>query len=107
MSPITGLLPGRPTEPIRPRLRRDRPDPVGRTSQIHRNPRTTADRGGLPARLGADLHRPPRPPVAAVRARQDRRQVAHDLRPIYTGVDADAAAQALAQFETNWGARYR
>src|SRR5437773_8425636 len=41
MSPITGLLPGRPTESLRPRLRRDRHDPVGRTSQIHRNPRTT------------------------------------------------------------------
>src|SRR5215210_7758267 len=41
MSPIMGLLPGRPTESLRPRLRRDRPDPVGRTSQIHRNPRTT------------------------------------------------------------------
>src|SRR5213593_4053734 len=42
MSPITGLLPGRPTESLRPRLRRDRHDPAGRTSQIHRNPRTTA-----------------------------------------------------------------
>src|SRR6266516_4723595 len=41
MSPIMGLLPGRPTESLRSRLRRDRPDPVGRTSQIHRNPRTT------------------------------------------------------------------
>src|SRR6266540_1868677 len=41
MSPIMGLLPGRPTESLRPWLRRDRPDPVGRTSQIHRNPRTT------------------------------------------------------------------
>jgi transposase len=38
-----GLLPGRPTESLRPRLRHDRPDPVGRTSQIHRNPRTTVD----------------------------------------------------------------
>src|SRR6266851_150507 len=42
MSPITGLLPGRPTESLRPRLHRDRHDPAGRTSQIHRNPRTTA-----------------------------------------------------------------
>src|SRR5947208_4245689 len=41
MSPIMGLLPGRPPESLRPRLRRDRPDPAGRTSQIHRNPRTT------------------------------------------------------------------
>jgi putative transposase len=41
MSPITGLLPGRPAETHRPRLRRDRHDPAGRTSQIHRNPRTT------------------------------------------------------------------
>src|SRR5213592_1232229 len=42
MSPITGLLPGRPPESLRPRLRRDRHDPAGRTSQIHRNPRTTS-----------------------------------------------------------------
>src|SRR6266540_1759437 len=41
MSPITGLLPGRPAESLRPRLRRDRHDPAGRTRQIHRNPRTT------------------------------------------------------------------
>src|SRR5207245_1335941 len=40
--PSSVLLPGRPTESLRSRLRRDRPDPVGRTSQIHRNPRTTA-----------------------------------------------------------------
>src|SRR5713101_4305819 len=39
--PIIVLLPGRPTESLRPRLRRDRHDPVGRTSQIHRNRRTT------------------------------------------------------------------
>src|SRR5712691_11600988 len=48
MSPIMGLLPGHPTESLRSRLRRDRPDPVGRTSQIHRNPRTTVRSGGLP-----------------------------------------------------------
>src|SRR5881409_2268469 len=41
MSPIMGLLPGRPPESLRPRLRRDRHDPAGRASQIHRNPRTT------------------------------------------------------------------
>jgi putative transposase len=35
-----------------------------------------------------------------------RRQVAKELRPIYTAVDADAAAEALAQFETSWGERY-
>src|SRR5438445_1664017 len=44
MSPITGLLPGHPAESLRPRLRRDRHDPTGRTSQIHRNPRTTDPR---------------------------------------------------------------
>jgi len=44
MSPIKGLLPGRPAESLRPRLRRDRHDPAGRTSQIHRNPRTTRER---------------------------------------------------------------
>ncbi|HKV67602.1 MAG TPA: IS256 family transposase [Gaiellales bacterium] len=35
-----------------------------------------------------------------------RRQVAKDLRPIYTAVDADAAAGALAAFETAWSKRY-
>jgi putative transposase len=35
-----------------------------------------------------------------------RRQVAKDLRPIYTAVDVDAAAEALATFEASWGERY-
>src|SRR5215208_5227391 len=32
-----------------------------------------------------------------------RRAVAKDLKPIYTAVDADAAAEALAAFEATWG----
>jgi putative transposase len=35
-----------------------------------------------------------------------RRKVAADLRPIYTAIDADAAAAALAQFEAAWSERY-
>jgi putative transposase len=35
-----------------------------------------------------------------------RRAVAKDLKPIYTAVDADAAAEALARFESDWGERY-
>jgi len=35
-----------------------------------------------------------------------RRKVAHDLRPVYTATDADAAAEALATFEADWGERY-
>jgi putative transposase len=35
-----------------------------------------------------------------------RRAVAKDLKPIYTAVDAEAAADALAAFETARGARY-
>jgi putative transposase len=35
-----------------------------------------------------------------------RRQVAKDLKPIYTAVDADAAAEALEAFEAAWGERY-
>jgi putative transposase len=35
-----------------------------------------------------------------------RRQVAKDLKPIYTALDADAAAEALAAFEQAWGERY-
>lgn len=35
-----------------------------------------------------------------------RKKVAHDLRPIYTALDADAAKQALERFETEWGERY-
>jgi putative transposase len=35
-----------------------------------------------------------------------RRAVANDLKPIYTAVDADAAAEALERFEADWGERY-
>jgi putative transposase len=35
-----------------------------------------------------------------------RRQVANDLKPIYTAIDADAAANALERFEADWGERY-
>jgi putative transposase len=35
-----------------------------------------------------------------------RRVVANDLKPIYTAVDADAAAEALERFEADWGERY-
>ena len=35
-----------------------------------------------------------------------RRAVAKDLKPIYTAVDADAAAEALATFEHEWGQPY-
>jgi putative transposase len=35
-----------------------------------------------------------------------RRQVAKELKPIYTAIDADAAAEALTAFEASWGERY-
>jgi putative transposase len=35
-----------------------------------------------------------------------RKTVAKDLRPIYTAVDADAAAEALTAFDAIWGERY-
>jgi len=35
-----------------------------------------------------------------------RRQVAKDLKPIYTAVDADQAAAALSNFDQAWGERY-
>ena len=35
-----------------------------------------------------------------------RRAIAKDLKPIYTAVDADTAAEALAAFEAEWGERY-
>src|SRR3984885_2162676 len=38
--------------------------------------------------------------------RREREQVARDLRPIYTAVDADAALQALADFDQKWGKRF-
>jgi putative transposase len=38
--------------------------------------------------------------------RKEREQVARDLRPIYTAVDADAALQALADFDEKWGKRF-
>jgi putative transposase len=38
--------------------------------------------------------------------RREREQVARDLKPIYTAVDADAAAQELEAFDEKWGARF-
>ena len=35
-----------------------------------------------------------------------RKKVAQDLKPIYTAIDADAAAEALNSFESEWGGRY-
>ncbi len=36
----------------------------------------------------------------------DRKQVARDLKPIYTAVDRDAAESALADFDKTWGKQY-
>jgi putative transposase len=38
--------------------------------------------------------------------RREREQVARDLRPIYTAVDADAAQAALEAFDEKWGSRF-
>src|SRR5207247_5014205 len=38
--------------------------------------------------------------------RREREQVARDLKPIYTAVDADAAQEALEAFDDKWGARF-
>jgi putative transposase len=38
--------------------------------------------------------------------RREREQVARDLKPIYTAIDADAAHQALERFDDKWGARF-
>jgi putative transposase len=38
--------------------------------------------------------------------RREREQVARDLKPIYTAVDADAAQQALERFDEKWGQRF-
>jgi putative transposase len=38
--------------------------------------------------------------------RREREQVARDLKPIYTAVDADAAQAALEQFDDKWGSRF-
>jgi putative transposase len=38
--------------------------------------------------------------------RREREQVARDLKPIYTAVDADAAQAALEHFDEKWGARF-
>ena len=38
--------------------------------------------------------------------RREREQVARDLKPIYTAVDADAAHQALETFDEKWGQRF-
>jgi hypothetical protein len=38
--------------------------------------------------------------------RREREQVARDLKPIYTAVDADAAHRELERFDEKWGARF-
>src|SRR3954468_13723503 len=38
--------------------------------------------------------------------RREREQVARDLKPIYTAIDADAAHQALERFDQQWGKRF-
>src|SRR5436189_4082635 len=38
--------------------------------------------------------------------RREREQVARDLKPIYTAVDADAAQTELERFDEKWGSRY-
>ena len=38
--------------------------------------------------------------------RREREQVARDLKPIYTALDADAAQQELERFDEKWGARF-
>jgi putative transposase len=38
--------------------------------------------------------------------RREREQVARDLKPVYTAVDADAAQQALEAFDEKWGKRF-
>src|SRR5438876_4192813 len=38
--------------------------------------------------------------------RREREQVARDLKPIYTAVDADAAQHALEAFDEKWGSRF-
>jgi putative transposase len=38
--------------------------------------------------------------------RREREQVARDLKPIYTAIDADAAQAALETFDEKWGQRF-
>ena len=38
--------------------------------------------------------------------RREREQVARDLKPIYTAIDADAAHQELERFDEKWGHRF-
>src|SRR5271156_4422123 len=38
--------------------------------------------------------------------RKEREQVARDLKPIYTALDADAAQEALERFHEKWGQRF-
>ena len=38
--------------------------------------------------------------------RREREQVARDLKPVYTAIDADAAQRELERFDEQWGARF-
>ena len=65
------------------------------------------DRGDLPEDDRPDMHRPPDPrqPASYV-PRREREQVARDLKPIYTAVDADHAQAELETFDEKWGQRF-
>src|SRR5213592_1595576 len=106
MSPIMGLLPGRPAESLLSRLRRDRHDPAGRTSQIHRNPRTTAIEAVYPQAIVQTCI------VHMIRnslrftSYKDRKQLVKDLRMIYTAATEEAAQAGLETFAGIWDSRY-
>jgi hypothetical protein len=88
-----GLLPGRPAESLLSRLRRDRHDPTGRTSRIHRNPRTTVA-GPAPLAAGVSDDGPsacalasPRLPAQHTPADRAARLQRDRLRDIVSGRD--------------------
>ncbi len=59
----------------------------------------------FPKTVGADVHRAPDPPQpASYVPRREREQVARDLKPIYTAVDADAAQAGARGASTRSGA---
>ncbi len=64
--------------------------------------------GGRVGAVAKALAHAPEPKLRSLSyvPRREREQVARDLKPIYTAVDADAAQAALEAFDEKWGARF-
>jgi putative transposase len=76
----------------------------GRALRLHRRPHRLprSDRRGLPASRQPDLHRPPRPPVAALPVLPGAQELRERAQTQCSAADADAARDILDELTAAW-----